>query len=142
MECVIINFTLHISHFTLIVCPLRRSAFQQHLFQRAVPFVFADGLANPVVIFVALGERHVVGYQFHNPRFRNAVVQELAELEVLFVRAVSVVQNDECGGLSDNQCRFQEVRCIFDRIAGVHGGIFCQIAVLQKPTEGPLTEAV
>ena len=41
-------------------------------------------------------------------------MQELAELEVLFVRAICVVENDKCGGLSDNQGRFQKVRCIFD----------------------------
>ena len=137
-----INYTSLIPHYTSIIGPLGRSAFEQNLFQGAVPFFFADRLADPVVIFVALGERHVVGHQFHDPRFRNAVVQELAELEVLFVRAICVVENDKCGGLSDNQGRFQEVRCVFDGIASVHGGIFCQIAVLQKPTESPLTESV
>ena len=137
-----INFSFHIFHCTLIICPLGRSAFEQLLFERDIPFVFTHGFEDPVLIFVALGERHVVGHQFHNPRFRNTVVQELAELEVLFVRAICVVENDKCGGLSDNQGRFQKVRCVFDRIASVHGGIFCQIAVLQKPTECPLTEAV
>ena len=80
-----------------------RSALEQHLFESAIPFVFAHGFADPVIIFVALGERHVVGHQFHDPRFRNAVVQELAELEVLFVRAICVVENDKCGGLPNRR---------------------------------------
>ncbi len=136
------NSEIRILKSELVICPLGRSALEQHLFQGAIPFFFAYRLADPVVVLVAFRERHVVRNEFHNPRFGDSVVQELAELEVLLARLVGMVQNNQGGGLTDNQGRFQKICGILDGIATVHRGIFCQVSVLQQPTESPLAQPV
>ena len=69
-------------------------------------------------------------------------MQKLAELDVLFAWPVGMVQDNQSGGLTDNQGRFQKICGVFDGIAAVHRGIFCQVSVLQQPTECPLAQPV
>ena len=106
--------------------PLGAAVFVQDVFERAVPFVFADGAPNPerAVLDRVFGERHVVGDDFDNPRFRNGVVELLAERDILFGCVVGVVKDDERWRLPDNQCRFQKALGAFDGIASIEGGVF------------------
>ncbi len=112
----------------------------QDVFERAVPFVFADGPSNPerAVLDRIFGERHVVGNDFDDPRFRDGVVELLAERDVPVGSVVGVVKDDERWRLPDDERRFQKALGAFDGIASIEGGIFSQIAMFQKPAECPL----
>ena len=102
------NSEIRILKSELVISPLGRSALEQHLFQGAIPFFFAYRFADPVVVFIAFRKWHVVGNEFHDPRFGDSVVQKLAELDVLFAWPVGMVQDNQSGGLTDNQGRFQK----------------------------------
>jgi len=111
--------------------PLRAAVLVQYVFESGVPFVFAYGAPDPerAVVSRIFRERHVVGDDFDNPRFRNAVVEFLAECEVLLGRVVGMVKDDERWRLTDDECRFQKALGTFDGIASVEGGIFRHVTM-------------
>ena len=111
--------------------PLRTAVLVQHVFERGAPFFFAHGAPNPerAVVPRIFGERHIVWDDFDNPRFGNAVVEFLAEGEVLFGGVVGMVKYDERWRLTDDECRFQKALGAFDGIACVEGGIVCHVTM-------------
>lgn len=112
--------------------PLRTTVPVQHVFERGVPFFFAHGASDPEssVVSRIFWERHVVRDDFDNPRFGNAVMEFLAECEVLFGRVACVIKDDERRRLTDDERRFQKALCTFDGIASVEGGIVCHVTML------------
>ncbi len=66
----------------------------------------------------------------------------LAESQVLLGGVVGMVKDDERWRLTDDECRFQKALGAFDGIASIEGGIFCHVAMFQKPAECPLVELV
>ena len=111
--------------------PLRAAVLVQHIFERSAPFVFVDGAPDPECSVVArvFGERHVVRDDFDNPRFGNAVVEFLAEGQVLLGCMVGMVKDDERWRLTDDECRFQKALGAFDGIASIEGGIFRHVTM-------------
>ena len=111
--------------------PLRTTVPVQHVFERGVPFFFAHGAPDPEssVVSRIFRERHVVRDDFDNPRFGNAVVEFLAEGQVLLGCMVGMVKDDERWRLTDDECRFQKALGAFDGIASIEGGIFRHVAM-------------
>lgn len=109
--------------------PLRTTVLVQNVFERGAPFFFAYRAPNPERAFVSgiFGERHVVRDDFDYPRFRDAVVEFLAECKVLLGRMVRMIKDDERRRLADDECRFQKALGAFDGIARVEGGIVCHV---------------
>jgi len=112
----------------------------QDVFKSLAPFFFAHGATDPenAVFFGIFGERHIVGDDFDNPRFRNGVVEFPAEGEILFGRVVGVVKDNERRRLTDDERRLQKALGTLDGIAGIEGGIVRHIAMFQQPAESPL----
>ena len=124
------------------VRPLRGGGLAEYLFERFAPFVFVERAADPVEAVVGVSlDGHGIGYYFDNPRFGDAAVEPLAELDVHFGGAVSVVENDEGRGFAYDKGRFEDAGGFFDGIAGIHRAIFSHV-VFQKPTESPLAHPV
>ncbi len=112
--------------------PLRTTVLVQNVFERGAPFFFAYRAPDPERAFVPgiFGERHVVRDDFDNPRFRNAVVEFLAECKVLLGRVVGMIKDNQCRRLTNDECRFQKALGAFDGIACVEGGIVCHVPML------------
>ena len=124
------------------VRPLRGGGLPEHLFERLAPFVFVERPADPVERVVGIHlDGHGIRHDFDNPRFGDAAVEPLAELDVHVGGAVSMVEDDEGRGFADDECRFEDAGRFFDGIAGVHRAVFRHV-VLQKPTESPLAHPV
>ena len=122
--------------------PLRGRCLAQHLFERVAPFVFVERSADPVEAVVdVLLDRHGIRDDFHDPRFGDAAVEPLAELEVHFGGAVGVVEDDERRGLANDEGRLQDAGGLFHGIARVHGAVLGHV-VFQEPPKSPLAHAV